>query len=105
MGNADHRYYLFNLAYGTLVSHQDLFTSEKSDLALKTISNALRKAKDSNPCIAEFVDITEGLEFLQMSMRLYRDGLEIRSVTSDCEKTPVKVKWTELDSCLKYGFN
>ena len=105
MDEADHRYYFFNLAYGTLVSHQDIFTSKKSELALKTISHAIRKAKDSNPCIAEFGNITEDLEFSQMSIRLYRGGLEIRPSNSNCEKTPVKVKWSELSSCLKYGFN
>ncbi|MFT6983831.1 MAG: hypothetical protein ACJAUD_002611 [Crocinitomicaceae bacterium] len=104
MDEADHRYYFFNLVYGTLVAHHDLFTSEKSEVALKIISHAIRKEKDSNPCIADFGDITEDLEFSQMRIRLYRDGLEIRPLQSDCEKTPVKVKWTELSSCLKYSF-
>jgi hypothetical protein len=104
METADHRYLLFNLVDGTLVSHHDLFTSKKNEVALKIISHAIRKVKDTNPCVAEFGDLTEDLNFSQMSIRLYKDGLEIRPLKSDCEKTPVTVKWTELSSCLKYSF-
>ena len=34
----------------------------------------------------------------------FNNGLEIRSLKSDCEKTPVRMKWTELSLCLKYSF-
>ncbi|NRA11439.1 MAG: hypothetical protein HRT57_05755 [Crocinitomicaceae bacterium] len=104
MDKADHRYYFFNLVDGTLVSHQDIFTTKKKEVALKIISHAIRKVKDANSCVADFGDITEDLDFSKMNIRLYKDGLEIRPSGTDCEKSPVRVKWTELSSCLKYNF-
>lgn len=101
---ADHRYLLFNLVEGTLVNHPDVFDSKKRDLALKIISISIRKAKETNTCVADFGDMEKDLDFTQMNIRFYRDGLEIRPIGTECDKTPVKVLWTELSSCLKYNF-
>ena len=104
MTTADHRYLLFNLVEGTLVDHQDLFETKKKGLALKVISNSIRKAEETNTCVADFGDLENDLDFSKMQIRLFKDGLEIRPVNSDCVRTPVRVLWTELSSCLKYNF-
>lgn len=104
MDEADHRYLLFNMVEGTRVGHSDIFESKKKSVALKVISNKIRSVKDSNPCAADFGEMEEDLNFSQMQIRLYKDGLEIRPLETKCEQTPVTVKWTELSSCLKYNF-
>jgi len=104
MSTADHRYYFFNLVEGTLVNHSDIFDDKKKETALKIITHKVKGEKESNSCAAEFGELEKTLDFSQMSIRLFRDGLEIRAVDSDCPTTPIKVKWTELSSCLKYNF-
>lgn len=104
MSTADHRYLCFNLVEGTLVNQPDIFESKKRELALKIISINIRKVKETNTCVTDFGDLTEDLDFSQMNIRFYKDGIEVRPLVGDCSKTPVLVKWTELSSCLKYNF-
>lgn len=104
MSDADHRYLFFNLVNGTKVNHSDIFDDKKKNTALKIITHKVKKGKDTNSCAAEFGEFEGDLDFSKMNIRLFRDGLEIRPIDSDCLKNPVKVMWTELSSCLKYNF-
>lgn len=104
MSTADHRYYLFNLVNGTLVDHIDLFDGKKKDIAMKVVMEKIKKSKASNSCATKFGEDLDSLNFSDIDIRLYRDGIEIRPLNSDCEKSPVKVQWTELSSVLKYNF-
>ncbi|GAB5418111.1 MAG: hypothetical protein Crog4KO_31910 [Crocinitomicaceae bacterium] len=94
----EHKYLFFSLETGTLVSYTDLFESKEKDAALRQINNLIRKAEN-----AEFGDMTEDLNWSEMTVRLYKDGLEIHPA-SGISESPVQIPWTEVSTYLKYSY-
>ncbi len=99
----DHRYFFFSLETGQLVAHNDLFESKKKADALKTINREIRAAKAESTCSNEFGEMTTDLDWSDITIRLYKDGLEIHPAAGICEK-PILIPWTALTSYLRYNF-
>jgi len=98
----DHRYLFFSLETGLTVSYSDLFDSKQKDKAIKRINELVTDAEDDT-CKAELVTEGESLNWGEMTIRLYKDGLEIHPKAGTCDN-PVKVPWTEISTFLKYGY-
>lgn len=98
----DHRYLFFSLETGQLVSYADLFDSKEKDKALKRINELISDADDST-CKAELTSDTGYLNWDQMTIRLYKDGMEIHPKAGACDH-PVKIPWTEVSTFLKYNY-
>ncbi len=98
----DHRYLFFSLETGQLVSYTDLFDSKEKDRALKRINEIISSADDET-CKAELSSEGTSIDWSQMTIRLYKDGMEIHPPAGQCDN-PVQVPWTEVSTYLKYNF-
>lgn len=98
----DHRYLFFSLETGQLVPYSDLFDSKEKDKALNRINKLITDAGDDT-CKAEIVTEGESTGWGAMTMRLYKDGIEIHPNGGACNN-PVQVPWTEISTYLKNSF-
>lgn len=99
----DHQYLFFSLETGQLVDYSDLFEEKRKADAMKTINREVRAKKDQNECTQGFGDMTDNLNWSDIKMRLYKDGIEIHPAGIICEK-PVQIPWTALSEYLRYNF-
>jgi hypothetical protein len=98
----EHTYLFFSLETGQLVTYDDLFDSKEKDKALKRIVALISEA-DDDTCKSELTSEGEETGWSDMTIRLYKDGMEIHPKTGMCNN-PVKVPWTEVSTYLKYGY-
>lgn len=93
-----HKFLFFSLESGSLVAYSDLFETKEMDAALKRINDIIRKSEN-----AEFAEMTDDLNWSEMTIRLYKDGMEIHPASGTCEN-PVQVPWTEVSTYLKFSY-
>ncbi|MCR9172544.1 MAG: hypothetical protein NXI10_08640 [bacterium] len=98
----DHRYLFFSLETGQLVDYSDLFDPKEKAKGLTRINELVSDAGDDT-CKAELISNGENLNWSDMTIRLYKEGLEIHPKAGKCNN-PVKVPWTEVSTYLKYNF-
>ncbi len=94
----EHKYLFFSLETGTIVAYTDLFESKEKDAALKHINILIRKSEST-----AFGEMTEDLDWSEMTVRLYKDGLEIHPADGTSE-SPVQIPWTEVSTYLKFSY-
>lgn len=99
----DHQYLFFSLVTGQLVQYDDLFEEKRKADALRTINREVRAKKEQNECTQGFGEMTNDLNWSDIRIRLYKDGIEIHPAAGICEK-PVQIPWTTLSEYLRYNF-
>lgn len=106
MQSGEHRYLFFNTETGEMVPHYDLFASKQKEDALKYIRKRIKEYKATDVgCTEEFKALPESASYDDFTIRLYKDGIEIRPLNSEnCTKTTLRITWSDLKEYLKYNF-
>lgn len=106
LDESEHRYLLFNLETGEMVSHDDLFDPKQKKKALAAINTKIKAYSSSDEtCKTDFGKLNSDIQFEDLSFRLHKDGLEVRPEgTKSCEATPLHMSWVELSKYLKIKF-
>ena len=106
LDDSEHRYLLFNTETGEQVEHVDLFDPKQTDKALALLNKKIQayQASDEN-CKSDFSSLNADSGFEDFHLRMYKDGIEIRPLNSvNCEKTPLRVTWTEMSTLLRHKY-
>lgn len=106
LDDSEHRYLLFNTETGEQVKHIDLFDPKQTDKALALLNSKIQsyQASDAN-CKSDFSKLNADSKFEDLHLRMYKDGIEVRPLNSvNCEKTPLRVTWTEMSTLLRHKY-
>jgi hypothetical protein len=106
MASTEHRYIFINLTTGLEVPFEDIFEDKVRERALAIISRSIANRSLANDaCNEQFNSLGTVPTWEQLSIRLSKDGIEIRPANTDlCEVKPVKVTYAELSEYFKYKF-
>lgn len=106
MSQSEHHYLLFNKETGEEVQANDLFDDKQRANALLYIQKKINAYEAlGEGCRNAYQGLGSSPSWENLDIRLIPNGLEIRPIDSKaCEKSALKIEWTEVFSLLKYNF-